>query len=145
VTIRAPAEKVFGFLTDLDRVPEWDPRISRVTSMTRGPLRAGGVLRSFLSVGGETVHADDEITDYDPPNRFGVRSVAGGSDSVTYNLAEDDHGQTLVEVDLAYDLPDAPTKDETRSAELRAAIAEALEHSLHTLKELVERDCAHHP
>jgi hypothetical protein len=107
--------------------------------MTRGPLRTGVILRSTLLIDGESVHLDDEITDFDPPNRFGLRSVQGATNAVTYTLSEVDRGQTSIAVNLAYDLPDPPPDARLPDSELQATIARAIEHSLALFKELVER------
>jgi uncharacterized membrane protein len=138
--MRAPAVKIFDLLTDLERTPEWDQRVLKVTQMTRGPLRPGVILRSTLVVDGELTHLDDEITDFEPPTRLGLRSVQGNTNAVTYVLAESDAAEvTAVDVSLAYDLPNPPPGANLDDAALRSAIASALEQALELLRERVER------
>jgi hypothetical protein len=108
--------------------------------MTRGPLRTGVILRSTLVVDGMPTDVDDEVTDFDPPNRFGLRSVLGGTNAVTYSLREDEGGFTEVDVVLAYDLPDPPPGVQLDDDSLRSAIAGALEESLDLLASLIEMD-----
>jgi uncharacterized protein YndB with AHSA1/START domain len=141
-TIRAPPETIFRFVTDPRRTPEWDPRVERVTQMTRGALRPGVILRSTLIVDGESFNLDDEVTDYEPPTRFGLRSVLGTTNAVTYTLSEGDANLTHVDVALAYDLPDPPPGASLDEGGLRQAIANALTSSLDLLKDLVEREAA---
>jgi hypothetical protein len=119
-------------------MPEWDARVQKVTQMTRGPLRTGVILRSTLFVDGRPTHVDDEITDYDPPTRFGLRSVLGGTNAVTYTLREDEAGLTDVDVALNYDVPDPPPGVQLDDDSLRTAITGALEESLALLAALVE-------
>jgi len=138
--VRAPAEQVFAALTDFRRTPEWDARISKVTQMTRGALRPGVIIRSTFVVGDETYHEDDEVTDYQPPNRFGLRSVLGTTSSVTYTLSEEDLNLTRVDVVLDYDLPDPPPGSGGDSEQLRQAITTALAHSLALFRDIVERE-----
>jgi uncharacterized membrane protein len=141
-TIRAPARTIFAFLTDLDRTPAWDQRVTKVTQMTRGPLRLGVILRSTLVMDGQTFHLDDEVTEFEPPTRFGLRAVLGGTDAVTYTLSEDETGQTRVDVVLSYDLPDATGGAAPDAEGLRQAIAQAMTHSLGVLKGLIEGEAS---
>ncbi len=140
--IRQPAARVFAVLTDLSLMPAWDPRISRVTPMTRGPLRRGAIVRSFLNSQGREEHLDDEIVEFDPPTRFALRSVLGGTESVSYTLAEDDGGETRLDVDLTYEIPEAISGTENAADGLRRAIETAVGESLRLLQEIVERDAA---
>ena len=140
--MRASASDVFRLLTSLDDTPTWDPRVLKVTQMTRGALRTGVILRSTLEIDGASVHLDDEITDFDPPNRFGLRSVLGATNAVTYTLSEEDTNLTSIAVNLAYELPDPPPTARLEDAELRETIARAIEHSLTLFQELVERRSA---
>jgi|GEM_PF-6163768 len=138
--VRAPAARVFSLLTDLRRTPEWDTRISAVSQMTRGALRPGVIVRSTFVVGEETYHEDDEITDYQPPNRFGLRSVLGTTSSVTYTLSEDESSRTRIEISLDYDLPDPPPGSPNNPEGLREAITTALAYSLSLFRDIVERE-----
>jgi hypothetical protein len=110
--------------------------------MTRGALRPGVILRSTLQIDGESVHLDDEITDFDPPNRFGLRSVLGATNAVTYTVNEEDFSRTRLTVNLAYELPDPPPDANLDENELRDTIARAVDHSLTLFQALVERPAA---
>jgi hypothetical protein len=98
------------------------------------------ILRSTLVVDGKPTHVDDEITDFDPPNRLGLRSVLGDTNAVTYILAEDEDRLTQVDVILSYDLPDPPPDVQLDDDAVRSTIAGALEESLDRLKKLVEAE-----
>jgi uncharacterized protein YndB with AHSA1/START domain len=141
-TVAASAEDVFRLLTSLEETPKWDPRVLKVTQMTRGALRTGVILRSTLQIDGESVHLDDEITDFEPPSRFGLRSVLGATNAVTYTLSEEDTDVTRISVNLAYELPDPPPNTKLDDNELRETIAHAVDHSLTLFQELVERRSA---
>ena len=138
--VRASAADVFAFLTDLSRVPEWDARVAKVTQMTRGALRPGVIVRSELIVDGVAYHLDDEITDFAPPTRLGLRSVLGATNAISYALSEDENGETHLDVVLDYELPDPPPGAPVDPSGLRASIANALTQSLRRLKEIVQRE-----
>ena len=139
-TINAPVTMVFRFLTDLERTPEWDTRVERVTQMTRGPLRTGVILRSTLEVDGERVHFDDEVTDFEPHMRFGLRSVLGNTNAVTYSIEENDEGTTRVDVAMLFDLPDPPPEAGLDDDALKAAVTIALGGALDLLQDIIERE-----
>ena len=139
-TIAASPEVVFAYLTNLERSPEWDPTVTRVTQMTRGPLRKGTVLRGTVEVDGETVHVDDEVTELDPPWRFAIRSVQGGVDGIAYSLSRDDEDKTRLDAVLSYDLPDPPPGAQRDAASLRQELANGLSGSLLAFKTLIERE-----
>lgn len=138
--VAARPEVVFAVLTDLERSPEWDPRVTQVKQMTRGPLRTGVILRGILAMGDETYHLDDEVTDYDPPWRFGLRSVQGGGDAISYSLSEEADQTTRLDVTLFYDLPDPPPALGFDDEAVQRQVREGLQQSLRRLKDLVERE-----
>jgi uncharacterized protein YndB with AHSA1/START domain len=139
-TLHAPIAAVFGLLTDLERTPEWDPRVTRVTQMTRGPLRVGVILRSSLAEEGKEVHFDDEVTDFEPPTRFGLRSVLGGTNALSYELADEGARLTSLAVTVAYDLPDAPPEAGFGDERVRETIRAAMDRALDLLGEAIDRD-----
>ncbi|HVC32400.1 MAG TPA: SRPBCC family protein [Chloroflexota bacterium] len=141
-TVAGSPTMVFALLTDLERSPEWDPRVSRVTQMTRGPLRAGVILRGTIAANGEEYHLDDEVAEYDPPWHFGLRSVQGATEAISYTLVEEAEGITRLDVSLSYDLPDPPAASGLDDAALRQQIADGLAQSLRVLKGLIERESA---
>ncbi len=140
--VNAAPETVFAYLTDVDRSPEWDPAVARVTRMTRGPLRKGSILRGTLEIDGETYHADDEVTEFDPPWHFAIRSVQGGADGISYSLASDVDGRTRLDATLSYDLPDPPPGTSYDPGAARQDLSDGLKASLVALKELIEREIA---
>ncbi|HVB96111.1 MAG TPA: SRPBCC family protein [Chloroflexota bacterium] len=139
-TVAAAAATVFRFLTDLERTPEWDPGVTSVRSMTRGPLRRGSIIRQTVERDGESTHMDDEVTDYDPPWRLAIRSVHGTLNTITYTLSEEEERITRLEVTLSYDLPDAPADSPVSNGMVRQGMHDALGHALRTLKDTIERE-----
>lgn len=140
--IHAPTGRAFAALTDLRRTPEWDSRIEHVEQMTRGALRPGVILRSTFKVGDACYHEDDEVAEFDPPNRFGLRSVLGTTSAVTYTLSEIDANRTRIDLALRYDLPTPPTGAGSDPDGLRQAITEALNQTLGRFREIVEREAS---
>ena len=72
--IARPVDEVFGYLTDIPRIPEWQAsaegdagrRARRGRDDPRGAVDDGRRATSTL-----------EVTEYDPPNRFSLHVVEG--------------------------------------------------------------------
>ena len=70
-------EEVFSVVTDLTRLPEWQPRLVKVEQLQEGPLRPGSRLREVREVRGKRLEQIVEVTALDPPRRFGLHIVEG--------------------------------------------------------------------
>lgn len=62
---RGPAE-VFGVLTDVERIPEWQQSIIAVTKQTPGPVRAGTRVLETLKMAGRRRDGTVDVTAYTP-------------------------------------------------------------------------------
>jgi len=62
---RGPAE-VFGVLTDVERIPEWQQSVIAVTKQTPGPVRAGTRVLETLKMAGRRRHGTVDVTAYTP-------------------------------------------------------------------------------
>src|ERR1700693_857579 len=72
VEIDRPAPEVFAYLSDLTRHGEWSPTGLRVESIAPGrPVAVGARYRSFGFNLGRQFENQLEITELEPPKRFG--------------------------------------------------------------------------
>ena len=74
---RPPSAGVFDFVSDLSNRPQWDREMISAQWTSEGPVRAGstyGVVTGFL---GRKIQIAVEITGWDPPRSWGVRSRSG--------------------------------------------------------------------
>jgi uncharacterized protein YndB with AHSA1/START domain len=89
-----PPEDVFALLTDIARLPEWQG--SAVSASAEGSLGVGTRLRETRRFLGREYRVVHEVTAYDPPHRFDVRSVEGPFPlSVTHTLEPSGGGTRL--------------------------------------------------
>ncbi|MGH2830158.1 MAG: SRPBCC family protein [Actinomycetota bacterium] len=74
VTINAPADKVFEYVADVLRHPEWAGRPLQMKRTSDGPT---GVGSTFESTGKQFgTHTDAvRVTEYAPPSRFAIEST----------------------------------------------------------------------
>jgi carbon monoxide dehydrogenase subunit G len=70
VTIQRPIEEVFGYLADVERLPEWVASIQRSTVTSPGPVGEGTTFVQTLKLVGRTFEAPMEVHGYQPPRRF---------------------------------------------------------------------------
>lgn len=94
VTVERPPDEVFAVLTDPQRLPEWQPLVEHVEVLAGGPpLRRGSRVREVRRAGPKRLEQIVEISDHEPPERFGLRIVEGPvhihGDVVLRRLGED--------------------------------------------------------
>jgi uncharacterized protein YndB with AHSA1/START domain len=71
---RSPQE-VFDYLTDVDRVPEW--QASALESHADGPLGVGARIHETRRLLGRDAHTELEVSAFDPPRRLTLNTISG--------------------------------------------------------------------
>jgi carbon monoxide dehydrogenase subunit G len=78
VEVARPVQEVFAYVTDLDRLAEWQPNVVSVTKETDGPMGEVTRLREERrGPYGRNVEALVEVSAYEPNSRFDLRIVSG--------------------------------------------------------------------
>ena len=96
VALPKPPEEVFPWLLEEDKVPRWTGGLE--TYEQRGPLAPGSHVRQVLTVSGQRIDVDMEITRYEPPRAAETRFSVSGVDVVTaYELAPSPQGCKLTQ------------------------------------------------
>ena len=129
---RAP-EDVFALLTDVGRLPEW--QTSAVSAEAEGAAGAGMRIHERRRFMGREFRVVHEVTAYDPPHRFDIRSVEGPLPLTVNHVLEPSRGGTHLEV-----IGEAKPKGMLRFAAGAAAKAAEQEfrRDFERLKELLE-------
>jgi uncharacterized protein YndB with AHSA1/START domain len=72
ISIDAPPEKVFDYVADVTRHPEWANRKAglRMSEVSGGPPAVGAKYRSESTFFGKPAVGDITVTAYEPPRRF---------------------------------------------------------------------------
>jgi len=93
VTLLRTPEEAFPWLFEEDRVPQWTGNLEAYEVLGDGPLARGTRVRQVLTVSGQRVELELEITRYEPPHEAESRFAISGLDvDVTYALAADGDG-----------------------------------------------------
>jgi uncharacterized membrane protein len=103
VVIDRPIEAVFAFLAPFANIPRWEAGILEAGQVSPGPLGVGARGRDVRRFMGRRVETTYEVTEYAPPARFAVRSLAGPTPVAARYTLERLAGGTRVrsEADLA--------------------------------------------
>jgi uncharacterized membrane protein len=76
IRIDRPADQVFAFFADPGNDQKWRPHVKEISA--EGPARAGSTIHQVVTgPGGRGIPADIEVTDYEPPSRYGFKVTAG--------------------------------------------------------------------
>jgi carbon monoxide dehydrogenase subunit G len=76
--IGRPVADVFAYVTDPEKLPEWQDTAISATNETGGPLRAGTRLREVRRAPfGKRVEQIVEVATYEPERAFALRIVDG--------------------------------------------------------------------
>jgi uncharacterized protein YndB with AHSA1/START domain len=80
IEVNRPPEAVFAYLSDLSRLPAWQPAVQLAEQTTPGAIGPGTQFRLVFRGPTGPVEAAGEIVEFDRPRRIGLRSVSGPVD-----------------------------------------------------------------
>jgi carbon monoxide dehydrogenase subunit G len=75
IEIDRPPSEVFAYITDTDRVSEWQSGV--VEAQWQGEKVQGSRIREVRKLLGRRMESELEVTKYEPERRFDLRSVSG--------------------------------------------------------------------
>lgn len=75
--VNRPAEEVFAYLTDSEKLPEWQSMVSESRQESPGPMGVGTRVSNVRNFLGRRMEFQAEVTVYEPPERFDLRVVSG--------------------------------------------------------------------
>lgn len=78
---RSPGE-VFDFITDPENAPTVMPSVRSMVKLTEGPLRAGTRYRETRLMNGREEQAELEVVTYEPPEKYEIKNVTEGIETV---------------------------------------------------------------
>ena len=78
VTVARPPAEVFPWLIEVDKVPRWMSGLEAYDPAAPGPLGVGSRIRQRLSVSGQQLGFELELTELDAPRRAVLRFEGSG-------------------------------------------------------------------
>ena len=110
IFINAPPEKVFPWVGDLLRHPEWATDKMKMQAISSGSISIGSRYRSTTNFKGTIVVADLQVVEYQPPTRFAF-TVNDRTGRYSHKFAlHSQQGGTLVERSISNERTDVLTK-----------------------------------
>jgi len=76
VVVERPPDEVFAFLTDLSKVPEWQSGAVEVREPS-GEIAVGTTYVEVLRFLGRRIEATIQVTEYESPRRFSIKTLSG--------------------------------------------------------------------
>jgi len=93
-TINAPPDEVFAYLSDLEKLSEWQAGVVSARRTSPGEMGAGATALVTREIMGNRVEAPLTVTEYDPPRRMAIGSeVSGVKAHATLDFAPADAGR----------------------------------------------------
>jgi len=94
VDIDRPPAEVFEYITDADRLPEWQS--SAIEAHWEGEKARGTRIKEVRKFLGRRMESEMEVTEYEPGQRFGLKVLSGPVPfTVTQRLEPRDGGTRL--------------------------------------------------
>jgi carbon monoxide dehydrogenase subunit G len=140
VTIDKPPAEVFPWLLDADKVPQWMSGLQAYEPLDPGPLHVGSRIRQELTVSGQHLHFELELTELDAPRRAVLRFEGSGFKAANeYSLADADGGSQVTWV-ISGDT--TSFKARLIAPMVQAKLQEKLDGDLARLRALLEGEAA---
>ena len=141
IHIDAPPDAAYAFLTDANRIPEWNSSVVEVKDIN-GPLdTVGASYTAILKLGGRQLETRWETTKVEGKRlaEFVASSAAGGSATSTSTLEPADRGTDLV-LEVDYELPGGFVGGMADKLFVERAIERDIKHSLENVKAICEAE-----
>ena len=86
IAIARPPDEVFAYLTDVERLPDWQESCIEAEREGEGPVGAGARWREVRSAAGRRIQSRCEVVAHEPGRRFDIRSSAPVPFTVRHTL-----------------------------------------------------------
>jgi uncharacterized protein YndB with AHSA1/START domain len=95
VHVNRPAEQVFAFLVDPEKLVLWQSNLVKTEILTEGPLRAGSRFREVRMLRGKESEIRGEISDFEPNRQLATKTADQPQVTVRYALHPENGGTQL--------------------------------------------------
>ena len=80
--ISRPPQEVFDFITTPDNAPKVVQSVKSMVKLTEGPVRVGTRYRETRLMRGKEEHAELEVIAYEPTQKYAVKNLTEGIETV---------------------------------------------------------------
>lgn len=96
VVVEQPVERVFAFISDIERQPEWVGPVQAVKDLVPGPVEVGTTFTLSLAFMGQSGDVQQVVTTLDPNRTYAQKSASGPVPAEITFTVEPTEGGTLV-------------------------------------------------
>lgn len=139
VTVNQPVERVFAFISEIERQPDWVGPVQAVKDLQPGPVQVGTTFTLTLAFMGQSGDVQQAVTILEPNRTYAQKSTSGPVPALITFTVEPAEGGTLVRNLTEADASDIPRM--LRSMVTRN-INKQLQTDLQKLRELLENGSA---
>lgn len=136
IQINAPAERIFAFIADVRRQPEWIGAVADVSNVSSDPVGVGTTFNLSLALMGKTATATQEVTRFEPNTAFTQKTTSGPVPTeISITLTESNGATTVHNVTEA----DISSLGRLAGPLVSRTIRRQLEADLQTLRDIMEQ------
>jgi uncharacterized protein YndB with AHSA1/START domain len=92
--IDRPPQEVFDYMSDVTNFPEWQADTVTAEWLAEGPIGVGSKASSVARLMGFKMRADFEVSNWDPPESWGMKGGVGPMTFANLNRFESQDGGT---------------------------------------------------
>lgn len=96
--ISRPPKDVFDFITTPNNAPKVVPSVKSMVKLTEGPVRVGTRYRETRLMDGKEQHAELEVVAYEPNEKYAMKNVTEGIETVYLYTFHPEAGGTRVDL-----------------------------------------------
>lgn len=104
VVINTALEKVFDYAASPINGPVFIPNLSENTNISPETMEVGQAWDWRFNMAGVDLHGSAEVTAFNKPHSFSLKTTGGVTSDWTYTFAQEDGG-TKVTLEVSYDPP----------------------------------------
>ncbi len=108
IEIARPAEEIFDYITDLDRLTEWATMVKETRDLGDRPIKQGTTFSQTIKAAGSVdIDCDWHVKQLERPRHVHYEATApdGGQMQMSQTIMPLDGGRSKVEIDLDYEVP----------------------------------------
>ena len=96
--ISRPPKDVFDFITTPNNAPKVVPSVKSMVKLTEGPVRVGARYGETRLMDGKEQHAELEVVAYEPNEKYAMKNVTEGIETVYLYTFHPEAGGTRVDL-----------------------------------------------
>lgn len=142
ISIHAPVEKVYAYLSDLANMSEWCAPVVEARWLNRTPDIVDSTAEMVVKIAGQRIPSELVVLKAEPPSHFSARALTGVRGTYAWTL-EPVPGGTLVTRTIDWALPPSILGHEIEALYFERTQKRTVDQDLENVKTVIERELTH--